>query len=114
MLDFRKTLAKNGESFWQVLKDIEEVIQGRNRLSITGLPTEIMRHIGSLLLFPVQIPTIGARASMMATPPLLRAAIDAGYRVADAMKVRRAELRTESVQARLRREIDRELAALHT
>jgi hypothetical protein len=51
---------------------------------------------------------------MMATPPLLRAAIDAGYRVADAMKVRRAELRTESVQARLRREIDRELAALHT
>ena len=114
LLDLRKTLAKNGESFWQVLKDIEEIIHGRNRLSITGLPTEIMRHIGSLLLFPVQIPTIGAGASMMATPPLLRAAIDAGYRVADAMKVRRAALRTESIQARLRREIDRELAALHT
>jgi len=114
LLDFRKTLARDGESFWQVLKDIEEVIQGRNRLSITGLPTEIMQRLGPLLLFPAQIPTMGAKASMMATPPLLRAAIDAGCRVADAMKVRRAELRTESVQARLRREIDRELAALHT
>jgi hypothetical protein len=97
-----------------VLKDIEEVIQGRNRLSITGLPTEIMQRIGPLLLFPAQIPTMGAKANMMATPPLLRAAIDAGCRVAGAMKVRRAELRTESVQARLRREIDRELAALRT
>ena len=110
----RKTLTKDGEFFWQVMKDIEEVLQGRNQLSIASLPTEIMQRIGPLLLFPAQIPTLGVKASMTAPLPLLRAAIDAGCRVADAMKVRRAELQTASVQARLQREIERELAALHT
>ena len=114
LLNLRKTLTKDGEFFWQVMKDIEEVLQGRNQLSIASLPTEVMRRIGPLLLFPAQIPTLGVKASMTAPLPLLRAAIDAGCRVADAMKVRRAELQTASVQARLRREIERELAALHT
>jgi hypothetical protein len=114
LLNLRKTLTKDGEFFWQVMKDIEEVIQGRNQLNIASLPTEIMQRIGPLLLFPAQIPTLGVKASMMAPLPLLRAAIDAGCRVADAMKVRRAELQTESVQARLRREVERELAALYT
>ena len=90
LLDLRKKLTRDGGFFWQVMKDIEEVIQGRNQLSITGLPTEIMRRVGPILLFPAQIPTLGDKASMMAPLPLLRAAIDAGCRVADAMKVRRA------------------------
>ena len=114
LLDLRKRLTKDGEFFWQVMQDIEEVIQGRNQLSIASLPTEIMQRISPLLLFPAQIPTLGVKASMTAPLPLLRAAIDAGCRVADAMKVRRAELQTASVQARLRREMERELAVLHT
>jgi hypothetical protein len=113
LLNLRKTLTKEGEFFWQVMKDIEEVIQDRPQLSITSLPTAIMQRISPFLLFPAQIPTLGATASMTAPLPLLRAAVDAGCRVADALRVRRTALQTVSVQARLRREIDRELAALH-
>jgi hypothetical protein len=113
LLNFRKPLTKEGEFFWQVMKDIDEVIQDRPQLSIPSLPTAIMQRISPFLLFPAQIPTLGATASMTAPLPLLRAAVDAGCRVADALRVRRTVLQTAVVQARLQREIDRELAALH-
>ena len=99
------------------LEEFQELAEGR--LSTVELERRARERVvlfkqrtASMELPPSDL--MGAKASMMATPPLLRAAIDAGCRVADAMKVRRAELRTESVQARLRREIDRELAALRT
>lgn len=110
LIEFRRSMVKDGDLFWQVAKDLETLLEERDQISVAGLPADSVRRISDLLLFETKVPTIGNEASLTASTPLLRAAFDAGCRVADSLKEKKAELRTDAVLARLRREIERELA----
>ena len=112
LIDSIKGMAKDGDLFWSALKDLEERMQDRDRFLVPDLPTKEMRRIEKLLLFSATIPTMGEDARMTAPLPLLHAALDAGRRIADAMKTKKSELKTTAVQTRLQREAHNELAEI--
>jgi predicted nucleic acid-binding protein len=61
----------------------------------------------SHLLFDITIPNTGDECHMDVPRPLLIAALEAAYRLADELKVRKSELSTDDMLARLQREIER-------
>jgi hypothetical protein len=71
-----------------------------------------MRQLAQYLSIEAKIPQLGTEARMQIAGPLLHSSLDAGYRIADAMKVKKTELITAAVLARLRREIEKELEAM--
>lgn len=90
-----------------VVKDIEDSLQGERTLFFPNLPAEQLRRLESdFVLFRPTIPLVGQNASLQAPPQLVRAALDEARRQADAMKRRKSELRAEAVLARLDREIE--------
>jgi hypothetical protein len=57
------------------------------------------------------VPTTGEYGYVDAPQPLLTCALEAAYRIANGMKVKKAALTTETFLGRLDREIDRLLKA---
>jgi len=100
--------------FWPLMEELEQHTTDRDRITVPGLPAAPMRDLLPHLLFPAQVPRIGTEATITAPLPLLRSSFDAGCRVADLLKVKKSELQTDTVLARLRRELERELAALRS
>ena len=64
-------------------------------------------HDLSHLLFDMTIPTMGDESRLDAPRPLLVAALEAAYRLAHGMKVKKSELSTNDFLARLHRVIER-------
>ncbi len=55
---------------------------------------------------PGRVPGAGGKAHLLVPRVLARAAVDADSRLADSMKVRKNELRVDTVLARLKREAE--------
>jgi hypothetical protein len=58
------------------------------------------------LIFECHVPGVGDKANLYVPLILARSAINAVNRLVDSMKVRKGELRVDTVMARLQREIE--------
>ena len=92
--------------FWREITALEEIFQEKDLvIQVRRIPSMQARALSGLL-FDVTIPTIGEESSVGASHPLLMAALEAAQRLANGMKVKRAELSTDDFLARLSRVID--------
>jgi len=107
LISFRRGMVTDGENFWAVVRDIEEIVSERDELSISSIPAEQLRTVAEHVPFEMHVPQAGATASIMVPAELLRPALDAACRIADSMRVKKADLSTNRVVERLRREVDR-------
>ncbi len=113
LISFRGRTASDGERFADVLAHLEALLEGEREISIPSLPKDALDGLEQELLFEPKIPALGSEASILASSPLLRCAVDAACREADALKFRRSELMTESVINRLDSMIEEEIKRLN-
>ncbi|WP_027363589.1 helicase-related protein [Desulfotruncus alcoholivorax] len=106
LLQVKKRAAGEGAYFWPLLREIDSLVQEREKILVNELPADVLRPVARHMLFDCQIPNVGSKAHMLAPRILGRAAVDAACRVADSMKVRRSELAADTVLARLQRELE--------
>jgi hypothetical protein len=106
LLETRARPAGEGALFWPVLREVGSLIEEREQILAGGLPAEVLRAIAGELLFDCQVPGAGGKANVLVPRVLARAAVDAASRLADSMKVRKSELRVDTVLARLQREAE--------
>ena len=92
--------------FRREMQAIEEICQGRDSVRVRRLPTAFAQRLSGLLFDP-DLPQVGEEGFVDVPQPLLQAALDAVYRVANGLKRKRAELSTAEVLARLSRVIER-------
>jgi hypothetical protein len=80
------------------------------RIRVRRIPVVLGGQLSGLL-FDLTLPTTGEEGYVDAPQPLLLAALDAVCRLANAMKVRKADLPTADVLERLERTLDRQALA---
>jgi len=96
-------------NFWALAGDMEKQLTEVEGVNVTGLPAEDLRDLRAELLFEPKVPSAGQEASIYASPILLRSALDAARRQADALRVKKSELLTSMVLDRLSRQIEEEM-----
>jgi len=106
LLGVKARCAGEGVLFWPVLREVVKLFEDREQIIATDLPADALRPVAGELLFECQVPAVGEKASILVPRVLGRAAIDAASRLADSMKVKKSELRVDTVLARLQREIE--------
>jgi len=103
LIGFRQKIESGNQYFWQEVKEIESVINEKESIFISNIPkNSVLTFHG--LLFDLLIPAMGDKAQMSAPNFLLRCAIDSACRLASRLKVKKADLLTEDVLARLKKE----------
>ncbi len=115
LLIARSLLESQGQdhdNFWDTIRKLDEICVERNKLMVTNLPVDILREIVNELLFEIDIPQVGGTTTETVPIALIRAALDAGCRIADSMKVKKSELTLGMVKARLDREIKKQRKVL--
>jgi len=80
--------------------------EDRGRINLPDLPADILRPVQEDLLFECQVPIIGDKANLYVPLILAQTAINAVNRLVDSMKVKKSDLRVDTVLARLQREIE--------
>ncbi|NWH06599.1 helicase-related protein [Desulfobacter latus] len=93
------------ENFWTITKGIEELLAQRDRLMVSKLPVKILEKIHPYLLTEIQVPKTGEYTTLTLAIHFIAAALDEGYRVADAMRVKKSELTVGAVRSRIDREV---------
>jgi ERCC4-related helicase len=96
--------AGQGALFWPVLHEVEALFDEKERIFVAGLPADELRPITSDFLFECTVPTLGHTANITVPRILGKAAIDSACRLAESMKVRRAELPVDTILGRLLKE----------
>jgi hypothetical protein len=92
--------------FWRELTALEEIMQAQDRvIRVRRIPSVQARSLSDLL-FDMTVPNTGEESYLDAPRPLLIAALEAAHRLANGMKVKKSELRTDDFLARLHRMID--------
>jgi len=93
--------------FWREIAALEDLMREPDCvLRVRRIPST-QAHNLSHLLFDMTRPTTGDESYLDAPRPLLVAALEAAHRLANGMKVRRAELSTDDFLARPQRAIER-------
>src|SRR5262249_42901310 len=93
--------------FWREIAALEDIVQEPDRvLRVRRIPSAQAQRL-SHLLFDITVPNTGDESHLDAPRPLLVASLEAAHRHANAMKVRRSELSTDDLLARLNRIIER-------
>jgi superfamily II DNA or RNA helicase len=93
--------------FWREIAALEDLLQEPDRvLRVRRIPSAQAQRL-SHLLFDITVPNTGDESHLDAPRPLLVASLEAAHRLASGMKVRRAELSTDELLARLNRVIER-------
>ena len=93
--------------FWREIAALEDIMREPDCvLSVHRIPSA-QAHNLSHLLFDMTIPTLGDESRLDAPRPLLVASLEAAYRLAHGMKVKKSELSTDDFLARLQRVIER-------
>jgi len=105
----RQALGKGLPLFWREAAAIEQDYADRAYLRVTRIEKRWALRLVHPLYEP-KLPQVGETGYLDAPRPLFLCAIASACRVADAMRVKKAELRTDDLVARLEREIERELA----
>jgi len=93
------------ENFWTITKGLEELIAQKDRLMVPQLPVNILKKIHLYILAEIQVPQTGEYTTLTLAIHFIAAALDEGYRVADAMRVKKSELTVGAVRSRIDREI---------
>lgn len=106
LLEARAGFKAEEALFWPLLKEIDALYKDSERILLNDLPADVFRPIAADLLFECNILPIGDRASIWVPRLLARSALETASRMADAMKVKKSELRASSVLARLKREAE--------
>lgn len=114
LLAFRKLLPPPGhtdaDNFWTVLRDrLDPLLAERHRLLIPDMPVPILSQLRDELPYALDLPRTGEKAVLSLPIYAVAAALDAGVRIADSMRKKRTDLTIAMVQARLDREIEKEL-----
>jgi superfamily II DNA or RNA helicase len=99
--------------FGPLMGEIEALFEEREPIIADDLPAEVLRTVADDLLFDLQIPKLGDKFHLRTPRVLGRAAMDAGRRIADSMKVGKSELSVTAMLARLKREADKRLQKLN-
>ena len=93
--------------FWREIAALEDIVQEPDRMiRVRRIPSAQAQHL-SHLLFDITVPNTGDESYLDAPRPLLIASLEAAHRLANGMKVRRSELSTDELLARLNRVIER-------
>jgi hypothetical protein len=101
------------DNFWLLVKDhLEELINTRDELLIADLSVDALKRIKDELLFGFRLPQVEQTTSTEAPILYVKAAIDAGCRLAEAMKVNKAELSIGRVRSSIEREIEKQFKNL--
>ncbi|MGQ9824900.1 MAG: helicase-related protein [Desulfotomaculales bacterium] len=106
LLEDRARFARDDALYSPVIREVESLYRDREMVIVNNLPADVLRPVCGDLLFECQVPITGNKASVDAPRILARAAIDAANRLVDSMKVRKSDLRVDTVIARLRREVE--------
>ncbi len=107
----RQALGKGLPLFWREAAAIEQDYADREYLRVTRIEKRWALRLVHPLYEP-QLPQVGDTGYLDAPRPLFLCAIASACRVADAMRVKKAELRTADLIARLEREIETEAGGL--
>lgn len=95
------------EAFWgPVSREVASMIENREQIRVADLPADALRPVAKELLFDCPVPGIGEQVHLAVPRILGRAAMDAAGRLVDGMKVRKGDLRVNTVLARLLREAE--------
>jgi hypothetical protein len=93
--------------FWREIAALEDIVQEPDRMiRVRRIPSAQAQRL-SHLLFDLTVPNTGDESFLDAPRPLLVASLEAAYRLANGMKVKRSELSTDDLLARLNRAIER-------
>jgi hypothetical protein len=104
LLWFRQKVGQAHDRFWPELGAVDELIQEREWMRITGIPTRIARQLAGLLFEPM-LPTVGEEGHIDAPRTLLICALDASARLADSLQVAKTELSLDEVLRRLQQAV---------
>ncbi|MHB1125575.1 MAG: helicase-related protein [Bacillota bacterium] len=102
----RARFSGEGALFWPVYREVAAMFEDRDQIYVPDLPAEALRPCTEELLFACEVPTMGDIANMSVPHILAHTAMDAAIRLADSMKVRKSDLRVDTVLSRLRREAE--------
>ena len=100
------------DNFSTTVKDLDNLVAERDRLMVTRLQVDPLKMIAGELLFDLQIPKVGETTTLTLPIILVGSAVDAGCRIADAIKVKKSDLTLGMVRSRIDREIERQLKNL--
>ena len=93
--------------FWREIAALEDIMREPDCvLRVRRIPSAQAHHL-SHLLFDITMPNIGDDSYLDAPRPLLVTALEAAYRLASGMKVKKSQLSTDDFLARLQRVIER-------
>ena len=95
------------DKFWSFVKDhLDVLINERQRLLIPDLPVESLKKLKNELLFSLQLPQV--EQTVMITLPItyVKAAVDAGCRVAEKKRVKRSDQSIGMVRSSIKRELN--------
>jgi hypothetical protein len=102
------------DNFWAIARNIEDLLMQEKELNILDLPADPLREIKDHLLFSLKIPSVGSKATILASNIMLHSAYDAACRQADSMKVRKSELGVDTVINRLERQAEEAMRAFRS
>lgn len=116
LLTFRKLLPPPGstdaDNFWTTLRErLDPLLAERERLLVPDMPVHLLADLCDELPYHLDLPRVGEKAVVTLPIYAVAAALDAGCRMADSMRKRKTDLTIAMVQARLDREIEKELRA---
>jgi hypothetical protein len=106
LLELRARFAGEAALYGPVVREVELLYQDRERVNLPDLPADVIKPVKEDLLFECYVPSVGDKAQLYAPYILAQTALNAANRLVDSMKVRKSELRVDTVLARLQREIE--------
>lgn len=100
------------DNFWTTVKDrLDPLLAKRKRLAVPNMPVDVLATIREELPYDLELPRVGEKTVVTLPIYAVAAAVDAACRMADSMRKKKADLTISMVQARLDREIEKELKA---
>lgn len=112
LLEFRGRFAGDGASFWSVQREVASLFEDRDHIYVDDLPANLLRPFAGMLLFNCNVPAVGDKADILVPRILGRSAIEAACRLADSFKVKKKDLRLETMLNRLKREAEARLVVV--
>lgn len=106
LLELRARFAGEEALYGPVVREVESLYQDRERVNLPDLPADVIKPVKEDLLFECHVPGVGDKAQLYVPYILAQTALNAANRLVDSMKVKKSELRVDTVLARLQREIE--------
>jgi len=97
---------QEADNFYQVVNGLYQGFRDLDQRTIPLLPVPILQKIAPDLLFSIRVPQLGDTMAWTAPIFVVSGAVDAAVRLADGMRVRRAELTVGAVRSRIQRIIN--------